>query len=712
MINKQLINPKSIAIIGGSNTIQKPGGKIVKNILDGGYSGRLIIVNPRAEKVQGIKSYKTVSDIPHVDLAILAIQSKYCLEAVSILARQKKTKAFIIISAGFAETDEAGIKLEKEIVDVVNSVKGCLIGPNCIGVINKNYKGVFTTPIPKYDIRGCDLISGSGATAVFIMEAGIQLGVSFANVFSVGNGGNVAVEDILEYMDLQFDITQDPPIKLLYLETIRNPKKLLKHATSLIKKGAKIAAIKAGSTTEGSRAASSHTGAIASSDMTIRALFNKAGIVYCSSREQLLSVASIFNYKPLKGKNIAIITHAGGSAVMLADVLSKGGLQIPEIKGEDAETLKSFLNVGSSVNNPIDFLATGTAEQLGIIIDYCEHKFDFIDAMVVVFGSPGLFNVENVYNVLSVKLDVCKKPIFPVLPSIVNAQNEIQTFLDKGNINFPDEVVLGEALTQVYNTPFPTARKVIMPKIDTKKIRSLIDAASNGYLDSEDTALLMDATGIMQAPQIVESSKEKLLLKAQQMRFPVVMKVVGPLHKSDQKGVILNVTSLEEVSQNFDTLIQIENSVGVMIQPMLYGLELFIGVKKETGFDHTILCGLGGIFIEILNDVSAGLSPLSKHEIRKMITSLKGYKLIQGVRGKDAIDKSLFVEIIQRISALVEIAPEIIELDINPLLASKEDITAVDVRIRVEKKKQGYHYNSESPIVQESDCQTTKIQWL
>ncbi|MCK5401341.1 MAG: acetate--CoA ligase family protein, partial [Flavobacteriaceae bacterium] len=546
-------------------------------------------------------------------------------------------------------------------------------------------KGVFTSPIPKYNPDGCDFISSSGATAVFIMESGNPLGVKFANVYSVGNSAQTTIEDILEYMDDNYNPSIDPPIKLLYLETISNPKKLLKHASSLIKKGVKIAAIKAGSTLEGSRAATSHTGAIASSDLTVRALFKKAGIVYCSSREELLSVASIFNYKELKGKNIAIITHAGGSAVMLADELSKGGLHIPIIDGKEAQELESFLFPGSSVNNPIDFLATGTAEQLGIIIDYCEHKFDFIDAMVVVFGSPGLFDVENVYNVLNIKLDICKKPIFPVLPSVINAQKEITAFLSKGNINFPDEVVLGRALAQVYKTPFPVSEKIVLPSIDIEKVRTLIAHASNGYLDPKTTAFLLDAAGIPRVKEVVESSKEKLLSKFKKKNFPIVMKVIGPLHKSDVKGVILNITTMKEAAKSFDKLIQIKNATGVLAQPMITGLELFVGVKKEEGFNHTIVCGLGGVFVEVLRDISAGLSPLSKPEIERMITSLRGYKLLQGTRGRESVNEAKFIEIIQRVSALVEAAPEIVEMDMNPLIGTKKDIKAVDVRIRIEK---------------------------
>ena len=685
MVNKQLLQPKSIVVIGASNDIKKPGGNMLKNILAGGFKGELSAVNPKEEKIQGIKSYSTVEEIPNTDLAILAIAAKYCPATIKTLAEEKNTKAFIIISAGFGEGDEQGKKWEEEITETVNNVNGCLIGPNCIGVITEAYKGVFTAPVPPFNPKGCDLISGSGATAVFIMEAGMALGVSFANVFSTGNAAQTTVEDILEYMDLHFDPETDPLVKLLYLETVSNPKKLLKHASSLIKKGAKIAAIKAGSTAEGSRAATSHTGAIASSDMTVRALFHKSGIVYCTSREQLLSVAAIFNYRKLKGKNIAIITHAGGSAVMLADQLSKGGLKVPEISGPDAEKLKSFLYPGSSVANPIDFLATGTAEQLGIIIDYCEHKFNNIDAMVVVFGSAGLFNVQNVYNVLSVKLDICEKPIFPVLPSVINAQKEIQSFLKKGHIHFPDEVVLGKALAQVYNTPEPQSHKISLPKIDIEKIRKIIDSASEGYLSTEQTVDLLDAAGIPRVHEIVENSKEKLLAAMGNMDFPVVMKVVGPLHKSDAQGVVLNIANKDEVSETFDLLMKIDSATAVMVQPQLVGLELFVGVVKEPGFNHTILCGLGGIFIEVLNDVSARLSPISKSEAEKMVQSLRGYKLIQGARGKKGANEAIFIEIIQRLSALVEAAPEIIEMDINPLMGTPRAITGVDARIRIQK---------------------------
>lgn len=685
MIAQELLQPTSIAVIGASNDLKKPGGNMLRNIISGNYKGKLYAVNPNEDKIQGIQSFASVSLLPQVDLAILAIPAKHCVNVVEILTKTKNTKGFIIISAGFGETEQQGKEWESQIAKMVNEVNGTLIGPNCIGVITEHYKGVFTAPIPPFNSKGCDLISSSGATAVFIMEAGMPLGISFANVFSVGNEAQTTVEAILEHMDMHFNPKTDPLIKLLYLESISDPKRFLKHTRSLINKGAKIAAIKAGSTDAGSRAATSHTGAIANSDMMVRALFNKAGIVYCNSREQLLSVASIFNYKKLQGKNIAIITHAGGSAVMLADALSKGGLKIPEIKGADAEKLKSFLYPGSSVSNPIDFLATGTAEQLGIIIDYCEHKFDNIDAMIVVFGSAGLFNVQNVYNVLSVKLEICKKPIFPVLPSLINAEKEIQNFLKKGHIHFPDEVVLGKSLSQVFNTPEPASENFEMPDIDTVSIRKCIDRATDGYLSAEETQLLLDAAGIPRVPEIISSDKNTFLKEIETIDFPMVMKTVGVLHKSDASGVILNVTTTEEASVIFDQLMSIPSATAVMAQPQLSGIELFVGVVKEVGFGHVILCGLGGIFIEVLKDVSSGLHPLSKDEIKKMIQSLRGYPILKGIRGKEGTDEELFIDSVQRLSALVQAAPEIAEMDINPLIGTPKNIYSVDCRIRIEK---------------------------
>lgn len=685
MINNQLLNPRSIVVVGGSDDIQKPGGKVLKNLIDHNFKGSLFVVNPKAETVQGLEAHKDVADLPEVDLAILAIAAKFCPATVETLAKQKNTRAFIILSAGFHEESEEGAKLEEQIVATINSVNGCLIGPNCIGVMNSNYAGVFTTPIPVLDPKGIDFISGSGATAVYIMETGIPNGLPFSSVYSVGNSAQMGVEDVLEYLDNSFNPENSSRVKLLYVESINKPEKLLKHASSLIRKGCKIAAIKSGGSEAGSRAASSHTGALASSDVAVEALFRKAGIVRCNGREELATVAAVFLHPELQGKRVAVITHAGGPAVMLTDALSNNKLEVPSITGPKAQELLSKLFAGSSVANPIDFLATGTAEQLGHIIDACENDFDNIDAMAVIFGSPGLFPVYDVYDLLDKKMAECKKPIYPILPSIINVKDEIAHFLAKGRVNFPDEVAFGNALAKVYHTPKPVTENIALPKVDEKAIRNIIDNAANGYLTPEAVQQLLDAAGITRAGEAVVTTREDAVKAAKQLGFPVVMKVVGPVHKSDVGGVVLNVKDEETVAREFDRMIQIKDTTAILLQPMLSGVELFVGAKREEKFGHMVLCGLGGIFIEVLKDVNAGLAPLSKEESLDMIHRLKGYKILQGVRGQEPVNEEHFAEMVTRVSALVKVAPEIFEMDLNPLLGRKERVVAVDARIRIEK---------------------------
>jgi len=685
MITKELTHPNSIVIVGGSEDIRKPGGKILKNLIDGNFGGELYVLNPKADSVQGIISYRIPEDMPNVDLAIIAIAAKYTPDTVDFLTQKKGTKAFIILSAGFSEESAEGKVLEDRVVAAVNKVDGSLIGPNCVGILTPQHHSIFTQPIPKLNPKGCDFISGSGATACFIMEAGIPKGLQFANVYSVGNSAQLGVEEILKHMDDNFNPATDSMVKLLYLENIDKPQMLLKHAASLIKKGCRIAAVKAGASEAGSRAASSHTGALASPDVAVDALFKKAGIVRCYGREDLISVASVFMYPELVGKNIAVITHAGGPAVMLTDTLSNGGLDVPHIEGTAADELKEQLFPGSSVANPIDFLATGTAEQLGIIIDYVDNKFDNIDAMVVIFGTPGLFDIYDVYELLAHKISNSKKPIYPVLPSVLTAKNEVDAFVAAGGVYFPDEVTLGNALVRISNTKKPSVEVVSEVNIDLEKIRSIIDNSEDGYLAPELLQQLLDAAGINRALELVSDSVDKVESIAKKVGFPLVMKVVGPIHKSDVGGVSLNIKDMPTVISEMKRMMTIDDATGVLLQPMLSGTELFAGVKKEDKFGHMLLFGLGGIFIEVLKDVRAVIAPITKTDILDEIKKLKSYKIIEGVRGMDPVNESKFTDIIVRLSALVQIAPEITEMDLNPLLGSKDDVIAVDARVRIEK---------------------------
>ena len=639
MINKELLQPKSIVVIGGSNNVHKPGGTIVRNIINGGFSGTLHIVNPKEDVIRGIKVFHDVKDIPPTDLAILVVAAKYCPPYVEYLASEKQVRAFIIISAGFGETTPEGELLEQEILSTCEHYGCALIGPNCIGLLTQFHHSVFTKPIPTLNPKGVDFISGSGATAVFILESAVTKGLSFNSVWSIGNGKQIGIETVLEYMDER-----------------------------------------------GSIAASSHTGAIASSDSAVEALFRKAGIVRCFSREELTTVGCIFTLPHFTGKNVAIVTHAGGPGVMLTDALSKGGMEVPPLDSVIADELKSQLFPGSTVSNPIDILATGTPQQLGIAIDYCEHKFDNIDAIMVIFGTPGLVQLYEAYDVLHNKILECKKPIFPILPCLNTAGPEVHEFIMKGHVNFSDEVTLATALTQIMRTPKPAEQHIEIMGVDVPRIRRIIDNIDQeGYIEPRLVHALLESAGIPTVPEFVSSDKEELLAFADKCGFPVVLKVVGPVHKSDVGGVTLNIRSRDVLSAEYARMMQIEGATGVMVQKMLRGTEVFIGAKYEPRFGHVVLCGLGGIFVEILKDVSSGLAPLSYAEAESMIRSLRGFKILKGARGKAGINIRKYAEIIVRLSSLLRFATEIKEMDINPLIADENSVIAVDARIYIGK---------------------------
>lgn len=681
----QLINPKSIVVVGASDNILKPGGSVLHNLISGTFDKDLYVVNSRGGTIQGVKAYKSVEEIPQTDLAIISIPARQCLQTIDYLANKKGVKAFIVFSAGFSEESAEGAALEKELVDIVNKAGAIMIGPNCSGFFNTCHQSIFTRPVPKLDTNGVDIISSSGGTITYIIESAMRIGLRFNSAWSIGNAAQVGIEDILEYLDNEFDEKNSPRIKLLYLEKIENPDRFLQHSASLINKGCRIAAIKSGSSASGIRAASSHTGAIASSDSAVEALFRKAGIIRCYSREELANVGAVLSLKELKGRNLAIITQAGGPAVILTDALSKGNINVPEMKKELAAELKKHLLPGAAVSNPIDIIGTGTGEHMGICIDFCEKYFKEIDGIAVIYGNPGVSNVAEAYEILDKKIKTGKLPIYPILPSVIAAMKEMETFVERGHVNFTDEYALANALSKVISRTPPSVGKIEDISVDIPRIRSIIDKTPDGYIDSDTIRKLFDAAGIPQVRELVTNKKEEAIKFSNEISYPIVAKCVGPIHKSDVGGVVLNIRSDEHLAFEFDRLMRIPDATAVMIQPMLSGQELFIGAKYEHTYGHIVLCGLGGIFVEILKDVASGLAPLSFHEASSMVRSLKAYKIIQGTRGQKGLNEKLFTEIIVRLSVMLRFAPEIKEIDINPLLANEEKVTAVDARIRIEK---------------------------
>ncbi len=685
MINNSLINPSSIVVAGGSSNLYKPGGKILENILKGSFKGELYVLNPGSDMVQGIRSWPDVASLPYAELAILSIPASFCPDTMEALCL-KGTKAFIIISAGFGELDDAGKALESRLVEIAEKYKVALIGPNCIGFMNANHQSVFTTPIPKLSPGGIDFISSSGSTAVFIMEAGVSLGLRFSGVFTVGNAAQIKVETVLKYLEQSYVEGQSSKVIMIYIENIDDPGRFIKVSRKLQAKGVQIVALKAGMTEAGSRAASSHTGALASPSVAVKAMFEKAGIFLCSSREELMYAAIIAGYGLPKGKNIAVITHAGGAGVLMADALEKGGMKVPPISGPKAEELLTLLSNGSSVANPIDFLATGTHEDLAVILDHCEKEFDQIDGMAVIFGSPGLFDVSPVYDTLTEKMASLKKPVYPVLPSPVNAAEAQEKFISSGHMFFADESVFGSTLSRMYHSPVFSGQKPAKFKMDEARIREIIDAADEGYMTPEQHTKLLLAAGFPMVKEWYAHSKEQLEALIPEIEFPVVMKTIGPVHKSDIGGVILGVNNEQEMQMHFQQLMVKDQVTGVLIQKMHKGMELFAGSKREDKFGHLVLFGMGGIYLEVLKDVRAILTPATQEEIESGVSMLQTYPVLRGLRGKKGINISLFHELIGRISQLMQIAPEIAEMDLNPLLADENGIYGVDARVNIVRK--------------------------
>ena len=449
MINRQLINPASIVVIGGSNNTLKPGGALVRNLIQGNYQGELYVVNPHEDIVQGVKSYRDVKDIPEAELAIIAVVSKFCPSYVEYLASEKGVKAFIVISSGFSELSLDGAVLEAKMHAVCNKYGCSFIGPNCIGLITSNFCGAFTSPNPVICSEGVDLISNSGGIALYTIEMAKVTGLRFNSVWSIGNARYTGVEDVLQYMDETFDAEKDVRGKILYIESIRDPERLLRHAKSLIAKGCRIAAIKSGSTQSGTRATSHHTGSAAFDDKRADELFREAGIVRCYSRQELVAMGCLFSLPRIEGNRFAIITQAGGLGVLTADALSKGGMLVPELKGEVTDELLTHLHEGASVSNPIDVLATGTVEQLETVIDYCDKRFDEIDAIILSYGSAGLEPMDGCFDAIHRKLGECRKPVITICPSIFTEAEGLKNFLAKGHVNLLDEELAVRCVVRV-----------------------------------------------------------------------------------------------------------------------------------------------------------------------------------------------------------------------------------------------------------------------
>ncbi|MHC1743168.1 MAG: acetate--CoA ligase family protein [Syntrophobacteraceae bacterium] len=677
-----LFTPRSIAVVGASLDPIKPGGRVIKAILEHDYRGKLWAVNPKTASILGLPTFPSIDALPSApDLALIAIPALLVVKALRDLAR-KGGRAAIVLTSGFGEKDEEGKRREQEMLRIAHAAGMTLIGPNCSGFMTPCYKGKFAGLVPTLKGRSVDFISGSGATVDYVMEQATGRGLSFGSVVNLGNSIQMGVEDLLALYDEHYG-PEHARILMLYMESVRKPGMLLRHARSLIRKGCMLVGIKSGVTEAGRRAAASHTGAMATDDTAVQALFEKAGIIRVRSKAELIDVACVLHAAggALSGKRACIVTDAGGPGVMLSDELNRQGIELSVLSEKTRRRLREILPPESSVANPIDCLPSRTGRQIEAVLGVlAEEESGNIDVIVVITGDSGMSDNWEIYRAILSGMERSAIPVIPVLSSAVTSRQHIIRFGDAGSIHFPDEVQLGAALGKVAAWIRPDDSVPEMTDYDPAAIGAALTGRS-GLLPPEAAFSLLRAAGYRLPKQSVVSRLDELSGACEAVGFPLVLKVIGPLHKSDVGGVRVGVRDVAEAQEAWLELMAIEGASGVLVQELVEGTEVILGASHAGDFGHLILFGLGGIHTEVMKDIRFALAPITRSESFRMIRSIRGLPILEGTRGGRRISLERLADYVTRLGRLVSDFPEIKELDLNPVKGGELELIVVDARI-------------------------------
>jgi acyl-CoA synthetase (NDP forming) len=676
---KTLLEPSSIAVVGASDDLTKPGGLLVRNILLRGYKGELMLVNPKRDTVQGVRAYPSVPALPDTpDLAFIAIPAPLVRQSLEELA-ELGARAVVVLSNGFGEVSEEGKEEERRLVAIANQHGILLIGPNCSGIVSHAHAGKFSGLPPVSHKGGVDFLSGSGATVDFLYENATAKGLQFNSLLNVGNSAQTGVTDLLRLYDEAHD-EDSSRIKLVYVEVLNRPRDFLAHARSLSRKGCLLAGIKSGSTEAGSRAAASHTGAMATNDTAVQALFDKAGIIRVQSRPELIDVAMALASVGTKtdGTRVAVVSDAGGPGVVLADELNRQGFTVVPFGETTRQRLAAALPPGAGIGNPVDCLPTRNAESISAVLDIIrDEEKDNIDYILLIDGESGLSDTWAIFEAIMRFRNAGDIPVLQCFLSPTSAAGPLQKLREAGQCYFEDEVAMARALGRVVSRPRPTEPVLEMEGFDRVGIERALQRS--GALPPNLVREALEAAGIRTPAQAEIAQRDELRTVA--IPFPWAMKVIGPLHKSDAGGVRLGVETLEQAQQIWDTLMRIDGSTGVLVQQMLSGTEVIIGATREEGYGHLVAFGLGGIYTEVLKDVKFCLAPLSQAEAEKMISGIRAYPVLKGVRGQPWMDTSVLADQLLRVGLLAHDFPRIREMDLNPVKGQGTDLYAVDARI-------------------------------
>ncbi|MBN2854286.1 acetate--CoA ligase family protein [Patescibacteria group bacterium] len=696
----KIFKARSVAIIGASNRKGSIGNTLVLN-LKNSFKGKIYPVNLKEGRIENLKAYSSLSEIKSsVDLMLIAVSAKIVPDILEEGGRLG-IKGAIVISAGFKEV--GNLELDNRLKAIAKKYKITLIGPNCLGVLNpyNNLNASFASQSAKPGKTA--FISQSGAVCTAVLDSAEKLGLGFSKFVSVGNKALSSEADFFEYLASD----KEAEIVAVYAEELSEPERIIKAAQKLKKAGKPLIILKAGRSLVGAKSAASHTGALAGEDKVYQALFRQAGIIRADKIEELFDFIKIFSteisQKTLKNKNyknIAIITNAGGPGVIAVDALERVGLNLASLSLKTQISLKKILALAANTNNPIDVLGDALAEHYQVALQavLSDKK---VDSVLVILTPQAVTEVEKTAEVIVELRKKFKKTIVPVFmgETTVNSAREIFSSNSLAHYSFPEDGIKALGVLNKWNEAYNEKSRnaeINFKNIDQKKVEKIFFAAKKrgqkAFPELEALEILK-AYGFKTLKSYLAKSPEEAKLIAKKINKNLVLKISSAdiLHKSDAGGIMLNVLP-NEAEEKFKELIARVSKKnkkakinGVLIMEMIKeeGLEMILGAFKDPALGSAIMLGLGGIFVEIFKDVSFGLNPLSKNDVYKMVDELKSRQLLAGARGSSVKDKEVLVDSVLRLAKLIKDFPEILELDINPLLVLRKGrgIRVLDARV-------------------------------
>ena len=686
--------PTSVAVIGASSDETKLGHAVLKNLQESGYEGEIYAINPKGGEILGVRAYPSVMDVTgEIDLAVIVIPARFVASVLEECG-EKGVDGVAVITAGFREIGSEGLKQEKELIDIVQRYDMRMLGPNCLGVIDTicPLNATFARGMPE---RGeIAMMSQSGALLLAVHDWALGEGVGFSRFVSLGNKADIDEIDLLKL----WDEDQYTRVIIAYLEGITDGPQFMSIAEQ-VGRETPIIAIKAGTSEAGARAVSSHTGTLAGSERAYEAAFKQAGITRADSVEELFQYAHAFSEAPaITGDRIAVVSNAGGAAIMATDALDRAKLTLTSFQRETIEKLQAELPPGSNALNPVDVRGDADDERYRMALDTVLRD-ENVDGVIAILIPQALTKVEETARVI---VDVCREHDKPVLSCFMGknlAQIGVDILRDAGipNYSYPEPAVDAmRAMVDRWRWLERPPRDIERLEVDREKVEralSTVREQGRAKVGDAESRQIAQAYGIEMPRSELARDQDHAVAIAEELGYPVVIKIASPdiLHKTDIGGVKLNLMSAGDVRDAFDLLMYRANRYmpqadiwGALVQEMVpQGREVLIGINRDPQFGPLLVTGLGGIYVEVLKDVSFRIAPVARWEAEEMIGELRSSPLLLGQRGERPSDVDAIVDCMLRVSQLAVDFPEIVELDVNPLMVQEEGKGAVALDMRL-----------------------------